>query len=205
MWRPGNLEAVTVARASSPSNVWVFAEPFGQGARALHWNGTSWTRTSVARLLPAGKGTGAYNLAGVYAVSADNVYAIADSDPELGASSYILHWNGRVWSKVAYTGGDTEYPGAITGDGRGGIWLVAGFGEPATSSAVLHYSDGKLTTSIPVGSGNTFVAGLSQIAGTPDIFAATEAGSDSMTILEYTPLRHAVAAHASRAGQVRLQ
>jgi len=175
---PGSLFGGSVLSATS---IWA-----GGGTVVAHWNGTSWTRTSVASVLPAPQGSMTYGVYDVYAASADNVYAIAAAGSgELGdVSSYLLHWNGQVWSKVAYTRGNT---GMLTGDGSGGVWLVANFGMPPTSSVVLHYSDGHLITSIPQGS--LYVAGLSQIPGTRDILAATANTDDtSMTILKYTPL-----------------
>jgi hypothetical protein len=168
--------------ALSPANIWA-----GGGTAVAHWNGTSWTSMSVASVLPAAHGSIRYGVYDVYAASADNVYAIAAAGSgELGnVSSYILHWNGRAWSKVAYTDGNT---GLLTGDGSGGVWLVAGFGAPPTASAVLHYSDGQLTTSIP--ESGVYVAGLAQLPGTRDILAATASPADgtTMTILKYTPL-----------------
>ena len=62
---------------------------------AIHWNGTSWTRTPVPD--PSG-GTGA-GMQGVVAISRNNVWAVGTTYP-LEAMGAAYHWDGRSWSSV---------------------------------------------------------------------------------------------------------
>jgi hypothetical protein len=157
----------------SPRSVWA-----GGGSVIAHWNGRSWSRTSVAKLLPTWM-----PVATVYAAAADDVYAIADATAG-SAPDYILHWNGRDWSKAGTITDATSLPRGVTGDGNGGIWLVVyGVG-------VMHYSGGRLTTpKLPIPAID--IKGLSRIPGTTDILAGGVVVHKNATtvaaILKYTP------------------
>jgi hypothetical protein len=71
----------------SPSDVWVFGQPYfpGPGLGAWHYNGHTWSRVASGRGLQGGS-----------ALSAGNIWAFDGSD--------IAHWNGSTWSRtsVAY-------------------------------------------------------------------------------------------------------
>jgi hypothetical protein len=128
--------------AASASDIWAYA-----GTDVALWNGSSWTRTSVASLLPAPDGMNDPAVTAVYAMSADNVYAIgAGNYNDGGGPTVVLHYNGSGWSRVASGNyGTTGQVGqAVCADGRGGLWIpIPGFdGEP---SYLLHYSGGHLT------------------------------------------------------------
>jgi hypothetical protein len=181
---PGGSGLVS-GSALSPTSVWA-----GGGNVVAHWNGSSWTRTSLASLLPA-KSNGPY-IQAVYAASADNVYAITGGDPELtgGGPIYILHWNGKAWSRVASSAG-TGNAGAVAGDGSGGIWLAAGPDEApfGTTMDLLHYSNGQLAkTRLPASLGTAWVPALSRVPGSRDIVAGTQSVTGhAQSILEYEP------------------
>jgi hypothetical protein len=103
-----------------------------------HYNGHQWTATNLASLLPAKQDGNIPALAGVLALSADDIYATGDAGLDTGPA-VILHYNGHTWAKAA------SYPTAIgqpVSDGQGGLWA------PETETAaygLLHYSHGKLT------------------------------------------------------------
>jgi hypothetical protein len=181
---PGGT-GLTSGSALSPTSIWAVG-----GNVVAHWNGTSWTRTSLTSLLPA-RSNGPY-LANVYAASASNVYAITGGDPELtgGGPIYILHWNGKTWSRVA-SAPHTGNASAVTGDGSSGIWLAVGPEEApyGVTEALLHYSNGQLTkTSLPASLGVAWVSALSQVPGSKDIVAGTQSVTGhAQTILQYTP------------------
>lgn len=90
----------------------------GQPSRSvlLHWNGRSWTETA-----PAGS---AFGITAVYQESARSVWVTAltpytEDEPQ---QTKVLHWNGRTWRDV--TGPvDGLWSGAITGDGKGTVWV----------------------------------------------------------------------------------
>ena len=58
-------------------------------------DGTSWT------LLPNPTGpSSSFDLAGLVALAADDVWAVGTSY-ESGAGPFLAHWDGVVWSQVA--------------------------------------------------------------------------------------------------------
>ena len=83
--------------ALSANNVWAF-----DGTDVAHWNGSTWSRTSVASLLPAKQLLNDPMLTGILALSSHNVYAIANGFlQDEGGPMVVLHWDGHQWSKVA--------------------------------------------------------------------------------------------------------
>ena len=77
----------------SAHDVWSFG-----GTGVAHWNGSAWSRTSVARLLPAALKSHLNDSAvtGVFEQSADSVYATGNgNDEDDGGPMVLLHWNGR--------------------------------------------------------------------------------------------------------------
>jgi hypothetical protein len=77
---------------------------------ALHWNGTSWTKTTTPS--PGGD-SGFTLLSGVTAISPANAWAVGYSATSLSSGTgqpLVLHWNGTSWKKVA-----VPAPGGTTG------------------------------------------------------------------------------------------
>jgi len=171
---------LTSGSAVSATSIWA-----GGGSVVAHWNGTSWTRTSVARLLPRRIAGGLNDpaIVAMSAQSADSVYAIADGNAQdQGGPIYILHWNGSTWSKVASAGGGYTSPDQVIADGSGGLWLATQ--AAGANSAVLHYSGGRVTRAALPDSGT--VHGLSLIPGTGNVLASMAAHSAQL-LLAYQP------------------
>jgi len=217
----------------SPSDVWVFGQPYFpgaglgawhyngrswsqlasghglQGGSALgandiwavdgadvaHWNGSTWTRTSVAHLLPAKQQLNNPMLTGIFAVSRDNVYAIGNGDlQDEGGPMVLLHWNGYQWSKVAEGnyGFGVQPLAQASSDGRGGLWIPMP-GVDGQKSYLLHYSAGHLTqAALPDGASRLSVDAVALIPGTTsllgggDTHAPDNPGTDvAAVILEY--------------------
>jgi hypothetical protein len=131
--RGGELLGVT---ATSSKNAWAVGNVSDNAALMLHWNGTSWTRTT----LPAGAGLS--DLSKVAATSATNAWAIGTTTNDDPA---ILRWNGKAWSRVALPAAISQ---GITLRGleatsATSAWAV-GFTQSDTSSktVTLHW-DGK--------------------------------------------------------------
>jgi hypothetical protein len=72
------------AAVISPTDVWVFGEPFypSAGLGAWHYNGHTWSRV-----------TSGHGLEGGSALSADDIWAFDGSD--------VAHWNGHTWSRTS--------------------------------------------------------------------------------------------------------
>jgi hypothetical protein len=172
----------------SGSDIWAF-----DGADVAHWNGSTWSRTSLASLLPAKQELNDPVLSGIYEQSRHSVYAIANGQlQDEGGPLVILHWNGSVWSKVA--GGNFGF-GTLqqfSPDGHGGLWLpMPGFG--GQKSYLLHYSDGHLTQAVlPGGPSKITLDTVALIPGTSDVLAggdthgSADPGTDVVgVILQY--------------------
>jgi hypothetical protein len=149
----------------SASDIWAF-----DGADVAHWNGFTWSRTSVASLLPA-KQLNGFNdpaLTGIYEQSRHSVYAIANgNEQDQGGPLAILHWNGSAWSKVAGRGYGFG-PGQFSSDGRGGLWLPTG--RCCGVAYLLHYSAGHLTqAALPGGPYRIDVGAVALIPGTAEL------------------------------------
>jgi hypothetical protein len=98
-------EEVVAAGASSASNVWAFTDG-GSSARALRWNGSSW---SAVRSF-----TG--QIGGAAVISKTDVWVFGE--PVFpGAGMGTWHYNGHTWAKVAsghgLEGGSALSPGSI--------------------------------------------------------------------------------------------
>jgi hypothetical protein len=126
--------------ALSPSSVWAYG-----GKNIGHWNGKSWSWTSVARLLPRNTQISISGLNGVYAASSRNVYAIGTGGREsIGGALVLLHYNGHRWSRVGFNG-KVGNPLSVVPDGSGGVWITEVHDVPGRST-IQHYSHGRLST-----------------------------------------------------------
>jgi hypothetical protein len=155
----------------SAHDAWAFG-----GTDVAHWNGSAWSRTSVARLLPAVQKSHLNDPAvtGVFEQSADSVYATGNGNTEdEGGPVVLLHWNGHRWSKVAggLFGFGVQPVQPIASDGHGGLWIPMP-GSDGQHSYLLHYTAGHLTVaSLPGGTGRTSVDTVSRIPGTSGVLA----------------------------------
>jgi hypothetical protein len=128
------------ASALSADNIWAYG-----GRSVAHWNGRSWARTSLARLLP--KSTQLRNafLAGIYAASARSVYVAASGGRvDQNGPLILLHFNGSAWRRVAVNK-KLGAPAALMPDGRGGLWIPVNTGFPGQGS-MERFSHGRLTS-----------------------------------------------------------
>jgi hypothetical protein len=153
----------------SARDIWAFG-----GTKVARWNGRTWTRTSVAALLPAKQELNDPAVAGIAALSPDNVYAIGSGNLEdEGGPTVILHYNGHAWSKVAEGsfGAGTSPAQQVSADGHGGLWIpMPGFG--GQRSYLLHYSAGHLIpATLPGGAARIDVESVSHVPGTAQVLA----------------------------------
>jgi hypothetical protein len=155
--------------AVTSSDVWAF-----DGTDVANWNGHTWSRTSVASLLPARNDMNDPAVTAVEALSRNDVYAIgAGNYSDGGGPTVVLHYNGRTWTRVAQdnTGTGFQVPQGVSPDGHGGLWITAP-GFYGNVSAVLHYSAGHLTNAtFPVSAARIDVLCVALVPGTTQILA----------------------------------
>jgi len=145
------------------------------GKTAAHWNGHTWTTTSLARVLPRNTEFCRPSADQVVARSATDVWAVGAGhcEDEQGPF-YLLHFNGSRWRLVDSSPRDGE-PLQVVLDGSGGLWIPAVAGFPGTY-AMLHYSGGHLTRAVlPLPATRLAVGAVAHVAGS----AVTFGGGDS--------------------------
>ena len=173
------------ASALSPTSIWAYG-----GTSVAHWNGRSWTKTSVARLLPRNTEFSHYGLAGILAVSARNVWALASGfTQDEGGPPVLLHFNGISWRRAAMK--NTGGPIAIAGDGRGGLWIPVNTGFPGDGS-MLRFTGGTLrSVSLPITPLHLFLFGAAHAPHSAVTFAfgfrrtSFSASTSTAVILRY--------------------
>jgi hypothetical protein len=174
--------------ALSANNVWAV-----DGSDIAHWNGSSWSRTSVSHLLPAEQALNGPLLTGIFAESANSVYAIGNGGLEdEGGPLVILHWNGKQWSKVAEGnfGFGTQPLQQASPDGHGGLLLPMP-GVDGQKSYLLHYRPGHPLSeaSLPGGPNGISIETVALIPGSNgllaggDTHAADKPGTNVVAVL----------------------
>ena len=108
--------------ALSPHHVWAIGN-----TAVAHWNGRTWSRTSVKALLPPKRRLNSPHLTSVYAQSRSSVWAIGTAGEESqGGPVVVLHYNGHRWMKAALANICCGIPGRVIPDGTGGLWVPYG-------------------------------------------------------------------------------
>ena len=143
--------------ALSASSVWAVGS-----TQVAHWNGHTWSRTSVASLLPKHTQLSLPELTGIYAQSAASVWAVGTANrQDEGGPAILLHYNGHTWSRVAARARHYSNPVQVVPDGAGGLWIPVP-GILGGASHLLHYSGGHLTAvALPGGATRTSVNAVS--------------------------------------------
>jgi hypothetical protein len=180
------------ASAAAPDDIWTVGTLTGPGQvwAAAHWNGSSWRTLRFPPLPPAVAARAVIGNAAIQAYSARDAWV--DIGLTTATDSYgiiVLHWNGQAWSKVPVPY-QTQAAGAISGDGRGGIWMYA-IGTPAPAGAgtyLYHYSHGRWSRqpAPALGGTATEMGVLSWRPGASSGWAATDNGNRG-ALLRYVP------------------
>jgi len=128
------------ASALSAKNIWAYG-----GTSVAHWNGRTWTKTSLASLLPKNTQLSHSGLLGIYAAAPKSVYVIGSGQrQDEGGPLVLLHFNGSAWRKAGEVSSLGD-PVAVIPDGHGGLWIPVGTGSPREAS-MEHYSHGTLSS-----------------------------------------------------------
>jgi hypothetical protein len=110
----------------SETSAWAYT-----GSTVAHWDGTSWTGTNLARLIP---GSGPH-IADVYDTDG-TLYAVGES--ETGVA--VLIYNGHTWARAGEVDGVAADANQISSDGDGGIWVPVVDGASQGAAEILHYT-----------------------------------------------------------------
>ena len=183
---PGQVSAV------SPTDIWVLGrKPSNPSVPLLaHWNGKKWSTLALPSVKVA-KGT-IDQVADLTALSATDVWAFnyvmvgtAGSAP-----TYLLHWNGKAWSRVSI-----KYPSSdaynLTPDGHGGLWMTGNGPGPAYQWRFYHRTEsGQWTEYVAGASDKINLIGTAPIPGTSSLWATAQTFGKttvSAEILKYGP------------------
>ena len=137
-----SLRAVSAVSASDAWAVGGYSTATGGGMLIMHWNGTSWTKSTP----PSGM-TG--SLEAVSADSPTDAWAAGQYNNSSGVTVPLtLHWNGKKWNQVASpfpSGAQGANLEAVSADSATDAWAV---GEYSPSSGgqkplTLHWNGKK--------------------------------------------------------------
>lgn len=152
--------------ALSAHSIWAVG-----GKQVAHWNGHSWSRTSVAAIIPPNTEFCHPTVTGIYARSSNSVWAVGlgNCEDEIGPG-FLLHYNGRHWRRVAINPG-IGAPVGVVPDGGRGLWIPSftGSGGPVR---MTRYSDGQVqNVPMPVGARKLRLLGIATVRQTTTSFA----------------------------------
>jgi len=187
-WRRSGAFQLGGGSALSRSSIWAFAM-----RSVAHFDGHSWTSTSVAGLLPKDSLLCHSYVGGIYAASSTDVWVTAAG----GCQDYrgpfvLLHFDGWTWHRhIAPAFGSA---GQMIPDGRGGAWIPVVTGVPG-QTAMLHEVAGRLTSvALPFGPDRGEFSGASIGSETSAALAVGSVHSTSFAtssfagvILQYGP------------------
>jgi len=173
--------AIARASALSATNIWAI----GGNANAPqdiveHYNGSTWKQQHAAVLANV-------QYTGIVALSSSNVWATGSVYTDNTNVPWLLHYNGKAWSRV-------KVPWAIdlgqpVSDGAGGLW-VAGLAYATGNWYAVHRSKtGALHRYLITKTGQVFSLGL--IPGTTSLWAvgtASNAVGASTAVWAYGPV-----------------
>lgn len=192
--------------ATSASNAWIFAARGTQSVDytdVLHWTGRKWANpvrlnTAIqAAVAPSAAAVWAFGpparYMGIAAIGPRDVWADAVTYKASGTVSYLLHWNGRSWTRTTIPYRATA-DSPVVPDGHGGLWLAVNIGAGRQLTFwFFHYSGGHWTktpmprTGTPP-TGQIFVTQIAWIPRTRSLWATGNLLANvSTAILKYGP------------------
>jgi hypothetical protein len=187
------------ASGSAAAGDWVTGAVAAQPGRVavVHWDRGTWRDVALPKIsVPTGSQMFPGFIAAITPASVWVTVGVGPSTGGVAASTVLLHWNGRAWSKVPLPKQVNVY--GLAGDGHGGFWVasykVNQSGVYLAGLVMYHYSSGHWArVTVPVNAG--FVTNLSGgnmrlIPGTQSVLAdASLFGSQTLegAILKYGP------------------
>lgn len=162
----GSYDILTAVAAISASDVWAVGQSIvpNQQYILMHWDGAAWSLVAA----PAAANS---SLAGLKAFASDNVWAVGYQNYDANSntsSTFIMHWDGAVWSVVPSPNADAgNYLNGVDGLAPNDLWAVgySGNGPSVTHTLALHW-DGAIWTPV-----------ATRVMGPTDQFYAIKAAS----------------------------
>jgi hypothetical protein len=159
-----NLLGLTV---TGPSDAWAFGDGAHHQPTAVHWNGTTWTASS----LPGA--TARPSVAS--STSAANVWAAGGGACGIGSSTaFVSRWNGTAWTTDLIPNAPLCVSSVVT-TGPSDGWLFGGQG--GTSTVALHFNG---TTWQTVAMGDVGSVNTAWGVSATDVWALTYTRADRM-------------------------
>jgi hypothetical protein len=169
---PNNDAILNDVAAVSANNVWTVGYYFnngfsGGGSQTLieQWNGTQWSVISSPN-----SGSQYNDLIGVAAVSANNVWAVGNSNSNVGSQTLIEQWNGSSWSIVSSPspGSTNNTLNGVADVSANDVWAVGGE-QSGTSGGrtLIEHWDGTQWSVVKNpngGTGNNQLSGVTTIS-----------------------------------------
>jgi hypothetical protein len=179
-WRkvafPGNKdEQVVTAAATSPSDVWAFAQGFGAASHVLKYNGHGW---SVVR-------TFTNEIAGATVLASNDVWVYGNSGlPGLQPALGVWHYNGSSWRQVSKSIQGGSALSATNAWGFNGVDVEHWNGAKWTATSVKSL----LPAKSPSGLNGPGVAGILAVSNR-NVFALGSGGAEDeggpLVVLHY--------------------
>ncbi|MEO8973437.1 MAG: hypothetical protein ABI406_17765 [Ktedonobacteraceae bacterium] len=181
---PGSgLNYLTGIAAISANDIWAAGFSSGdqtvQGMQATlieHWNGTAWT--VVQSQSP---GTNGNTLSAITAISANDVWAVGNTDNGSPGTNNALieHWNGKSWSNVTgqNPGKESNNLNAIVARSSHDIWAVGNFNsvfsDQQAQPLIEHWNGSAWSTVVSpnIGTNNTSLSGIGLVPHSTNIWA----------------------------------
>jgi hypothetical protein len=191
-----NADLGDVAAFGADSAFAVGSIPNASGEQPLvtHWNGSTWTRTT----LPVPSGAIAGRLVAVSGSSSSDVFAIGAYIAKGNSYLLIEHWNGSAWTRVIMPSADkpNSDPVDVISVGSGDMWMT-GFSGATEALRFWHYNGTWTLEATPPGLGplagtsdtNVWMVGRYNSSGTPleryngSSWAATDNNGDGTIVV----------------------
>lgn len=170
--------------AVSAHNVWAVGYADGHGALVLHWSGRGWQRVGA----PAGR---SYELFGVSAVSATDVWATGRRQDGARLATLAMHWGGSRWRVVrtpsAGVNKNNFLQGGTEAVSASDVWAVGSYNagtesRPAFRTLAIHW-DGTRWRVVPTPNrGNSDLYGGVSASSAGNVWAVgTGRGATTLT------------------------
>ncbi|MFC5744444.1 hypothetical protein [Actinomadura rugatobispora] len=124
-------------RVRSADDIWLFGEvsDYSDTLEAAHWDGTSWTRSTLHQ--PGRFGT----ITDVLPLPSGEAWAVGVNWSDGGGRPILLHWDGTAWESVPVPAGLNSL-GSIVRAPDGTLWANGHAGDQPAAPGLIRYRGG---------------------------------------------------------------